>query len=49
MSSSSLPYLIIVMSGWPIEDRHTMILAKREGIVPVDVELGKEALPALSR
>ena len=22
MSSSSLPYLIIVMSGWPIEDRH---------------------------
>jgi hypothetical protein len=21
MSSSSLPYLIIVMSGWPIEDR----------------------------
>ena len=32
MSSSSLPYLIIVMSGRLIEDRHTMILAKREGI-----------------
>ena len=45
MSSSSLPYLIIVMSGWPIEDRHTMILAKRAGIASEEALSGAMQQP----